>query len=251
MNGGTLVVSKAKMLYPQLNNFLLCKGYFKMTFTGLGRDALISKIRELKPKLLLIDSDYCQAATPFIVGQIHHKFPKLNIAAVAANNFPLTISAWFIWYGAKSCLHLWADGWKEFSHGLEEVKNGKAYISPVIQSILDLFPDWPKTRNNVTNRQFATLILLCCGLGAVEIADEMNLSRKTIDNTFGCLFEAFQVHKQEELISFAWSSGLVNKNDLRFYRKDKYLKFPEWAVVKQKTNEKLQEIYRRVYGDMA
>jgi DNA-binding NarL/FixJ family response regulator len=249
MTGGTLVISRAKMLYPNIKRHFEKAGFNNVNITGLEREALNIKIDELKPKIILIDSDFNQAATPFNVGIIHNRFPKYNIAAVAYNNYPLTIAAWFIWYGAKSCLHLWADGSDEFNRGLQAIKNGKEYISPIIKSILDLFPEWPKTKCNVTNRQFESLILLCCGMKPEDVADEMYITRKTIDKYFAAMFEVFHVHSQEELISRAWVSGLVNKEDLKFYRKEKELKLPEWAIIKQRTNEKLQKIYEKVYGN--
>jgi len=249
MTGGTLVISRAKTLYPNIKRHFERTGFYNVNITGLEKEALNIKIEELKPKIVLIDCDFNQAATPFIVGGIHNRFPKLNIAAVAVNNYPLTLAAWFIWYGAKSCLHLWADGLEEFNRGLQAVKNGKEYISPVIKDILDLFPEWPKTKGYVPKRQFETLILLCCGCKPDDIANELYVTRKTIDKYFCAMFEIFHVHSQEELISRAWTSGLVNKDDLRFYRKEKELKLPEWAIIKQRTNERLQKIYNKVYGN--
>jgi len=250
MTGGTLVISRAKILYPNIKRHLINVGFYNVSVMGLERNELNKKIEELNPRIMLIDSDFNQAATPFSVGEIHKRFPKLNIAAVAVSNFPLTLAAWFIWYGAKSCLHLWADGLEEFNKGLQAIKNGKEYISPVVQSIIDLFPEWPETKSYVSKRQFECLILLCSGLIVEDIAREMNVTRKTIDNTLKAMFDIFHVHKQEELISYAWTSGLVNKDDLTSYCKHKKLKLPEWAVIKNQTNQKIQEIYNKVYGNM-
>jgi DNA-binding NarL/FixJ family response regulator len=249
MPGGTLVVSKAKLLYPDIKYFLEQAGFRNVAFTGLERDALYMTIKEQKPSITLIDCDFNQAATPFIVGEILKCRPKLNIAAFAVNDYPLTISAWFLWFGAKSCLHLWAGGLDEFKHGLTEVRNGNKYITPVIQNIINLFPDWPETKRHVTRRQFCCLIFLCCGLNAVDIASEMHVTRKTIDNTLSAMFNTFNVHSQIELMSRAWSSGVVNKEDLRFFCKYKDFKLPGWAVAQQRANAKLQKIYERVYGN--
>lgn len=242
------MVSKAKLLYPDLKGYFERAGFYNVVFTGFERDALYKKIREMKPGIVLIDSDFNHAATPFVVGEILYKFKDLNIAAIAVNDYPLTIAAWFLWFGAKSCVHLWCSGMDEFKHGLKEVRKGNEYISPVIKSILDLFPEWPKTKNYTTKRQFALLILLCCGLSADDIADEFKITRRTVDTTLNAMFRIFHVHSQTELMSRAWTSGLVNKEDLRFYRRDKKLKFPKWAVAIQKRNKQLQEIYDKVYG---
>ena len=248
MVGETLVVSRAKKLYPDIKQNLADRGFSNVTITGLERDALYRKIEEVKPKLVLFGSGFNQAATPFNVGEVLKIFPDLNVAAVAVENFPLSIASWFIWHGAKSCLHLWADGMKEFNMGLNEVKKGREYISPIVQSILDLFPEWPETRCHVTRRQFESMILLCCGLNLDDIAAEMGVSRRTIDNTLKGAFNVFNVHSREELISRAWTSGLVTREDLKFFRSDKKIKLPKWAIAKQKANEKLKKIYASVYG---
>jgi len=228
------------MLYPNIKRYLINAGFYNVFVTGLENKELGKKIEELKPRIILIDSDFNQASTPFFVGEIHDRFPKLNIAAVAVTNYPLTIAAWFIWHGARSFLHLWADGLEEFKRGLEIIKNGKEYISPVVQGILDLFPEWPETRSYFTKREFECLILLCSGMKVEDIADEMNVSRRTVDNKLIDMYDIFHINSKEELISSAWTSGLVHKDDLQFYRKDKELVLPEWADVKQRTNEKLQ-----------
>ena len=248
MGNKTLVISKAKKLYPDIIQHLKDFGFRNVEITGLERDALYTKITEVDPELILIGSSFNQAATPFNVGEILKLNPDLNIAAVAVQDFPLGIASWFIWHGAKSCLHLWADGMKEFNAGLSQIKKGREYISPVVQSILDLFPEWPETKDRVTKRQFECMVLLCCGLSADDIAYEFGVCSRTIEYTIYATFDVFQIHSKEELISRAFTSGLVTREDLKFFRKKNDLKLPEWAIAKQKANEKLQEIYSSVYG---
>jgi len=246
---GTLIVTGAKTLFPAIKRLFLNFGFFNVSITGLERDALFNKIRELNPKLLIIDSDFNQAATPFIVGEIHARFSKLHMVAVAVNNFPLGIAPWFKWYGAKSCLHLWADGIDEFMMGLQTIKSGKEYMSPVIQSILNIVPEWPKTKGYITKKQLECLVSLCNGLKAENIANEMYISRRTVDKVLETVFKMFNVNSREEMIAQAWRSGLVHKEDLHFYRRDKKIKLPEWTYKKQLMNEKLNEIFDRVYGN--
>ena len=248
MFGGTLVVSKAKKLYPDIKFHLEGMGYKNITITGLERDALITKIGELKPDLVLFDSGFNQAATPFIIGEILNIHTELNIAAVAVFDFPLSIASWFIWHGAKSCLHLWGDGLQEFKLGLKEVRKGHGYISPVVQSVLNLFPEWPNTDTKISKRQFECMLLLCCGLNAADIANELGVTRRTVDNTLYAAFDVFKIHSKEELVSRAWTSGLITKEDLKFFRSDKEMKLTEWAVTKQMVNEKLQKIYSSIHG---
>jgi DNA-binding CsgD family transcriptional regulator len=145
-------------------------------------------------------------------------------------------------------LHLWADGLEEFKHGFREINKGNEYISPAIQKVMDVFSEWPRIKDHVTNRQMECVVLLCGGFDADCIASELNVTRKTIDKALGAMFDVFHVHSKEELISQAWVSGLVKEHDLRFYRKDTDLKLPDWAVVSQTANEKLEKFYYMVHG---
>ena len=244
-----MIVTRAKTLYPSIKRYFENMGFNKVSITGLERDALLNKINELNPELLIIDSDFNQGATPYNVGEIHKSFSKLHIAAVAVNNFPLALAAWFIWYGAKSCLHLWADGMDEFKRGLQTIRSGKKYISPVIQSILNLIPEWPKTKGYITKKQLECLILLCNGMKAENIANDMYITRRTVDNVLEAIFKIFSVNSKDELIAMSWKSGLVTRDDLRFYRNDNEIKLPEWAKNKQQINEKLKGIFASVYGN--
>jgi DNA-binding NarL/FixJ family response regulator len=248
MTDVTLLVSRARKLYPDFMNFLNELGFKNLSVTDLDHDALFFHIRDLNPKLLVIDSNFHQAATPCFVGELSENFPKLNIVAIAYNDYPLYLASWFIWHGAKSCLHLWADGLDEFKHGFREINMGHDYISPAIQEVMNLFPEWPQTKNHITKRQYECLVLLCNGFTADSIASELNLSRKTIDCTLGAMFDIFHVHSKEALMSHAWASGLVSKQDLRFYQKDKDLKIPEWAKAAMLTNKKLEDFYHLIHG---
>lgn len=243
-----LLVSRAIKFYPDFINLLQSLGYNNLSITALERDALYAKINDEKPKMLFMDSNFYQAATPLYVGEIVKQFPKLKIIAVAYTDYPLPVASWFVWHGAKSCLHLWADGLEEFKHGLRMINQGKDYISPAIQNVLCLFSEWPLVKERITKRQYECLVLLCNGFSADGIAREMNVTRKTIDNTLKATFDIFHVHSKEELICQAWVSELVSKNDLRFYRRDIDIKLPDWAVISQTANKELEKIYRASHG---
>jgi DNA-binding NarL/FixJ family response regulator len=243
-----LLVSRARKLYPTFFSFLEELGFKNLSITALERDALFSHIQEVNPKMVFLDSNFRQAGTPCFVGELIKQFPKLHVVAVAYNDYPLYLASWFIWHGAKSCLHLCADGLDEFKYGFREIKKGNNYIAPAIQHVMGLFSEWPLTKNHITKRQYECLVLLCNGFNADSIAMELNLSRKTIDCTLGAMFDIFHVHSKEALISYAWVSGLVSKHDLQFYRKDKDLKLPEWAETAILTNKKLEEFYRTIHG---
>jgi DNA-binding NarL/FixJ family response regulator len=177
--GKTLIVSRAVKLFPHYKKCLEEFGFKNVEITGEEKDSLNMVINELEPRFVLIESAFYQAATPLMMGQILKRFPKLNIAAISAYEYPDSIAAWFIFRGVKSYLNL-LEGHEEFHHGLRMVLEGMEYISPQVKQMIDLFPEWPNTKNKATARLMEILVLLCNGFTAESIGKELHLSRKTV-----------------------------------------------------------------------
>jgi hypothetical protein len=101
--GGTLHLSKEKMLYPLFKKRLAELGFTNFEITGEERDSLNSVINDLNPRLILVDSDFYECSTPYMMGQLLKSFPKLNIAAVSALcKIPADLAMWFVINGVKS-----------------------------------------------------------------------------------------------------------------------------------------------------
>jgi DNA-binding NarL/FixJ family response regulator len=232
------MVSKAKRLFPHIKKRLKTLGFPNVEVTGEKKDSLNMVINELKPRLVLIGSAFYQAATPFMTGEILKRFPKLNIAAVCIQEFPLSLAVWFIWYGAKSFVNLY-EGYEEFHRGLQEVREGRPYISPEVQKLLDQFPEWPKTNNKASKRLLEVLVLLCNGFPAESIGAELHLSRKTVYNHMDRLCDTFNVRNRDEMVARAWELQLVTEKDMCFFDRRREKPLPEWAAVKQTTNRRL------------
>ena len=237
MAGGTLIVSRAKKLFPHYKQRLLELGFTDVEATGEERESLNMVINEMKPRLVLVGSAFYQAATPFRMGQLLKRFPKLTIAAVSLHEFPDSLAVWFIWRGVKSYVNLW-DGVDEFHQGLQAVREGKEYISPQVKKLRDLFPVWPQMYDDTTKRLLEVRVLLCNGCSADSIGAELQLSRKTVYNDMDRLYDTFHVRDRDDLVAKAWELQLVTEKDMRFLdRRREPEALPEWAAVKQKMNK--------------
>jgi hypothetical protein len=144
MPGGTLIVNRAEKLFPYYKKRLFEAGFTEVEATKEEKDSLNTVIGELNPRLVLIDSGFYRAGTPYMTGRLVKNFPKLNIAVVSLAEFPDDLAVWFIWHGAKSYISLWDDGYEEFYKGLGEIRRGKAYISPDVRRLIDGFDEWPE-----------------------------------------------------------------------------------------------------------
>jgi DNA-binding NarL/FixJ family response regulator len=234
--GGTLIVNRAINLFPFFRKRLEDAGFNDVETTGEEKDSLNMVINEKKPRLLLVGSGFYHAATPYMMGQVIRRFPKLNIAAVSLGEFPDEIAVWFIWHGVKSYLNLW-DGEEEFYAGLEEIQKGKPYISPNVWCLLDLFPAWPDVNDKATKRYLEVLVLVCKGCSIKEICSLLHISRNTLNTHMKQMHRIFHVQSRDELVSMAWELGLVTRRDCFYRRSIDNWPLPEWAAIKQKTSK--------------
>jgi len=169
------------------------------------------------------------------MGELIRSFPQLTIVAVTIHSFPDKLAKWFIIRGVKYYIKL-TDGIAEFHRGLRCIREGKEYIAPTVQSIIDALPEWPEAKKKADRRQMEVLVMLCNGNSPVDIADCLHISRSTVDWHIEELRNVFHVDTREQLISMAFCLDMVTKEDLCFFSRNKQKRnvaLPEWTMVKR------------------
>jgi len=240
--GGTLFVSRAVPLHSDIQHSLEGMGFKDVTVTAKEKDGLNMLIEEVKPKLLLISAKFYEAGTPYMMGELLKVHPKLNIAAVATDNYPLTLAAYFIWRGVKSYVNKW-EGIEEFHKGMQAIRDGKPYKSPMLKTLMEDMRGYPDLKKHTTKRLMECLIMLCCGFKTERIGSNLHISKKTVENHLKCLYEIFHVGSREEMVAMAWRLDIVTKEDLQFYD-NRVIDFPipEWVQAKRLMDRKAKEL---------
>jgi len=113
MNSRVLVASRATKRFEDWEDDFEGAGFTETRFTCRDRDGLIALIREYNPGLLVIGSGFYKSATPYMTGRLLDIFPKLNVAAVSAGEYPDDLAMYFIVNGARSYVTM-NDGRREF-----------------------------------------------------------------------------------------------------------------------------------------
>ena len=234
----TLIVSRAVNLFPHIKEWSERMGFSNVTVTGEEKDSLNFVITETHPKLVIMESAFYKAGTPYMTGQLLKGFPHLNIAVVSIGEYPDDLAVWFIWHGVRSYINL-LEGYDEFYNGLQTIKNGKTYISPGVQKLIEENPEWPEGIIHIAKRQMEILLLIANGFDAKRIGENLHITRRTVQWHINELYRILHAQNKEELIKTAFCVDILSKKDLCFYGKRiRTGKLPEWAKFRQRENSK-------------
>jgi DNA-binding NarL/FixJ family response regulator len=214
--GGTLVISREVNNHLFYKNQLEALGFSNVTPTTLDRDGLTFFISDLKPHFLIMDARFYQCCTPFLLGELKQRFPKINMAAVSIGEYPVDLAMYFILNGATSYVST-ADGFDKFLDRLEEIGKGGEFVSPAILERIDLRRDYPMPAGKISDRHREVIRLICSGFKDFEIANTLQISRRTVDNHKTEIFTFLNVRNAVELIIAALTLKIVTLDELYFY----------------------------------
>jgi DNA-binding NarL/FixJ family response regulator len=216
MPGGTLLVSRAENWFSHFKTRLEALGYRDVHVTGKEKDALNTVINHIKPKNVLISSNFYDGATPYMVGQLIEAFPRVKFSVLASGYYPDRLAVWFIFHGARAYVKL-ADGKEEFHLGLKNIREGNDYVAPAVKKIIDNMDAYPEMKSKADKRQLGILVLLCNGKRPAAIADSFHVSKRTVDWHIKELCKVFHANSRDELIGIAFYLGIVTKDELCFF----------------------------------
>jgi len=213
--GGTLLVSRSVNNHAYFKKRLEDLGFCQVTVTDLEKDALFFLIRELRPEKIIMSADFYSCSTPYLMGKLHKRFPKIYMAAVSIGNYPVDLAMYFIINGINSYINFF-EGYEQFYKGLNNIANGKDYISPAVLERLAMIDDKPDPVKQISEKQNQVIRLICCGYKDQEIANELAISRGTVANQKTKINTSLNVRNSIELYQIAQNLGIVHLNELKF-----------------------------------
>jgi DNA-binding NarL/FixJ family response regulator len=241
MAGGTLLVSREVNYFPQFKQRLEKMGFPDVQVTDSEKDGLNMMINDINPDYLLIDSNFYDCGTPYMIGQLMSVFPKQNIAVITTSPFPDGIATWFIFHGIKFYVK-WSDGEDEFQRGLLCILRKKEYIAPDVQYILDRLGEYPVVPLKATKRQKEILLMIWCGFSVKRIMDDLQICRATVEKHLAELMKIYNSRDRGELIKTVNRLEVFSKDELSFYdMSNDNFELPEWAVTQRRIHEITKE----------
>jgi DNA-binding NarL/FixJ family response regulator len=235
MRSPILLVSRNVNLLPWYKTCFEKFGFIDVHVTDKDKDGLNMLLRELKPRRIFIASDFYSIGTPFMIGIMRGKFPKLNINVASTTSYPEELAAYFIYHGANSYVNF-LDGIEEFKHGIMQITKGEQYISPAVKPYYDSI-DVPYCKSKVGKRLREVLFMICNGYSWKKMMDEMQISEFTLHYHIKELKKIFHVHSRDDLVKIALCLDLVKKTQLCFHENKKLVEtLPDWVKTQIKLN---------------
>jgi two-component system response regulator NreC len=178
-----------------------------------GRKA-VQLVRDLLPDVIIMD-----IAMPNLNGieatrQIVAKIPNVKVIALSMHSDKRFVvemlKAGASGYLLKDC------AFEELAHAIRAVRTNRTYLSPKITDIMikDYVRLFPKTKLSVssilTPRQREVLQLLSEGKTTSQIAQDLQVSVKTVETYRQQIMEKLDIHSIAELTKYAIREGLTS-----------------------------------------
>jgi DNA-binding NarL/FixJ family response regulator len=215
MSGGTLVVSRAVNNHVHYKKRFETLGFPDVTLTAAGRDGLYFAIDELKPDVLVMCAKFYQCSTPYMMGCIHKEFPKLYLAAISIGEYPADLAMYFFLNGVKGYASTF-EGLEQFYEGVEAMRNRKEFIPVSVQERIDLRKEYPAPARILTPVTTEVLRCICNGFSKEDIADNLAISERTVENHRKELYRSLNARNAADLFLAALELGIVTKDELVF-----------------------------------
>ena len=218
-------------------------GIKNVLITAVERDGLNSMIHDMKPELMIMDARFYQCSTPYMMGLIKEKFPDLNMAAVCLDDYPVDLGMYFIENGVNSYFNLF-EGVEQFKLGLENILNGKIFISEIVKKRLKMRKSDPITAKILSAKKIEVIRCICNGFQKKEIAETLFLAPSTVEKYREEIYRSLNVRNPNELHSAAIILELLKEEELNFRHKNFTIK----PLPMKK--EKNSYYYRRKRGEI-
>jgi len=183
-----------------------------LSLAGEARNAweVIERVREGGIDMLLLDMSMPGPSGVELIRRMRSEAPRVPVL-VLSMHADAQIAARAIKAGASG--YLTKDSEPEILlEAIRQVGRGGNFIDPTLATRLvfdqSSAADQPP-HTNLSNREYQVFLALVHGRGQVDIADELNLSPKTISTHKARLMQKLHVDSVSELVRYAMRHGLV------------------------------------------
>ena len=175
---------------------------------------VIARVRELEFDVLLLDMSMPGKSGTELIKQVHAEKPKLRILVLSMHEEEQyavrAIKAGAAGYLTKESAS------SQLVSAIRKVAGGGAFITASVaeQLALGAMPDSSGPLHaSLSDREFQVFRAIVAGKTVTDIADELNLSVKTVSTHKARILEKMSMHNTADLIRYAIKNGLVDDPD--------------------------------------
>jgi len=205
-----LIVDDHPLVLESISTLL--EPHFQIVGKVQDSGEIISRALEYRPGVILLD-----ACMPGLSGfaaakELKQHLPKVKVILVTMLTEPISISEAF--KAGASGYVLKQSASQELRQAIDSVLANKRFLSrqitPEVREALE--HEWFKPEGysgDLTDRQREVLVLLAKGRSTRHIAQELDISMKTVEFHKANITRKLGVHTTSELIKFALANGLT------------------------------------------
>lgn len=176
-----------------------------------GKEAL-DLIGSTHPDVVLMDIDMPVLSGVETTKIINRDHPEIKVLALTMHDDPNYIIS-LLGAGAMGYISK-SSGSNELRDAIITTHKGESYFPPgisdaVLHSIMKQKPISYKTTVNLTSRELEILKLISQGLTNLQIANELSISKRTVDTHRQNLLEKLDLHNTASLVRYALEHNLV------------------------------------------
>jgi DNA-binding NarL/FixJ family response regulator len=201
-----LFVSRSKDIFPLAKLYAKKFGYFDIRGTMRDGDGLNKEIHECKPRLVFVEANFYDTATPYMLRKLQEKIPWLRLAVFSLGECAPELELRFLYYGIERYISLY-HGMADFIHGFKAILDGKTYIAWKLRKRMEKLENIPEPSERESGREDEIMVMLANGRTVEQISKTLSLSERTVAHHKTSIFSRYQAGNMAEMIRAAQNSG--------------------------------------------
>ncbi len=196
-----------------IKNILRGQAGFKVVGEAVDGEMVLTKVKELKPDILLLDISMPKISGLDVIEQVHRISPRTKVVVITVHKAVVYVMKAFE-AGVKGYLHKETAG-EELLPALAKVAAGEVFLtssvsSYLIERVLKKSQEEEPQADLLTSREREILRLVAEGKTVREIAAVLFISPRTVENYKNTLLKKLNLHRTSDLIKYAIKHRLVD-----------------------------------------
>ncbi|MFH1460098.1 MAG: response regulator transcription factor [Candidatus Omnitrophota bacterium] len=212
MSTSILIADDHDIIRAGIKSILQNEPGYKVIGEATNGEEVLQRAEELKPDIILLDITMPKKSGLDVIAQLQHILPKVKTIIISMHRSNIYMDKAFK-MGAKGYLNK-DNVAEELIPALRRVARGEVYLNAKLsQNLVDRVTqqecDKSIEKLTLTSREKDVLRLVVEGKTAREIANDLFISRRTVENYKNALLKKLGLARTSDLIKYAIKHNIV------------------------------------------